>query len=212
MEPKDFVFHKPPRDHMTHPHGARAHQLIEQVLISTAKAASSRGMQFYRSPQTSSTRPGLFRNTGLVFRRELPEGTIQVPLLQSVVELVRDYPENKRLRPSNKMRSLTQIQEILDHFRKKHHGRMYEGCGLMFNDLNQVLMTLLTTLDRWCVGQVAVFPQEVLGPAAERDQANVVLVLKDEQEDANGYDYQITFSWFGPDRFDRRLREACGLL
>lgn len=197
----------PPRTHLTHPHGVQVHQMIDQMFSGIARAAGERGMRFHCTPEVSDT-PGRQRDTSVVYRQQFVHGTIQVPLLQCLIDLTHQHPERKAAQHHSELHSTSALLTQLDQFTQTHRGSIYGGCGLLFDELAKLFRSLLQTAGRRCVGRLCMWPQTVPGDDRDRDMAMASLVLRDELEENAEYDYQITLIWNGPDRFQRLLFRA----
>lgn len=206
---KDFNYSPAPRTHLTHPHGVRVFQMIDQMFSGIARAAGERGIRFHCVPTIDQVEsPGRQRDTSLVYRQQFTQGTIQVPLLQCVIDLTLGHGERKAVRDLSRLLQMPTLLTQLDQFTQTHYGSMYGGCGLQFNEIAKLFRAMLKTAGYHCVGQVHLWPMAVPGDDRDRDMTVVNLVLKDELDSEAAYDYQITLIWNGPDRFQKLLFAA----
>lgn len=215
MQSKDLVSAKPARTHMTHPHGVRVFMLLEEMMAGIAKAAASRNMVFHVTPSREQTVPGRYRDSWLVWRQHTPQGVVQIPLFECIVELTQDHPERKAVRSPLNLRSVSQAQGLLSEFTDAHLNHVYGGCGLVFNELEQIMRKVVAITECYCMVQVAKLPHEAEPDEQLRNMAVLTFVLKDELYNEAGiiqpYDYQITFIWNGPMRWRRLLEQAYGI-
>lgn len=203
---KDFNYAPAPRTHLTHPHGVRVFQMVDQMFANIARAASERDIRFHCVPDPSICGvPGRQRDTSLVYRRQFPVGLVQVPLLECSIDLTLGHPERKAVRDVAQLKQHPSMVLELDQFTQAHYGSVYGGCGIQFNDLAKLVRTMVRVAGLHCVGSVQVAPASIAGNDRDRDLAVVTLVLKDELSDGAVYDYQITLTWNGPDRFQKLL-------
>jgi hypothetical protein len=202
---KDFAYHPAPRTYLTHPHGVRIVGLIEQMFGGIANAASSRGIRFHITPCGPEVLSlGRHRNSAVIFRQHFDNDQfVQVPLLHLIVDLVHRNPERRVVRNRGCLAATHRLAGQLDQYSYAHRGGMYDGCGLLFNDLDQLIRQILRTASHYCVGQIELWPMAVAGTDQDRDMAVMNFVLRDELETDGDYDYQITLVWNGPMRFNK---------
>lgn len=205
---KDFNYAAAPRTHMSHPHGVRVFQMIDQMFAGIARAAGDRGIRFHVVPNAATDAPGRQRNTGLIYRQHFTTGIVQVPLVQCVIDLTLEHPDRQAVAHVSQLLPMPLLLEHMDQFTRAHFGSLYGGCGLQFNEIAKLLRALLKTAGYHCLGKIELWPLAVPGTEQDRDMALIHLVLKDELDGETAYDYQITLIWNGPDRFQKMLFQA----